>query len=187
MFTPSVRLGSIDKIGKLFCHFTPFTLMTTPLSSDDKTARELFLERAVAYFDEMKTVAENAPYGRTFDNVETFADQYGCNLLCQPLQLLLQEQIQDVEKKETEHCLTCQTKRCYRGKRTKGRLSIFGKVSLTRRYYEYSPCRLAEGRAMGSGQGEGASERLMGRRLKQTAAKWLLPRLNNMALLCAVR
>ena len=47
--------------------------------------------------------------------------------------------------------------------------------------------RLAEGRAIGSGQVEGACKHLIGSRLKQTWAKWLVPRLNRMATLCAIR
>ena len=46
--------------------------------------------------------------------------------------------------------------------------------------------RLAEGRSIGSGQVEGACKNLIGRRLKQTGAKWRLRRVNNMATLCAV-
>ena len=47
--------------------------------------------------------------------------------------------------------------------------------------------RLAEGRAIGSGQVEGACKNLIGKRLKQTWARWLVPRLNRMAILCAIR
>jgi hypothetical protein len=47
--------------------------------------------------------------------------------------------------------------------------------------------RLAEGRAIGSGQVEGACKHLIGARLKQTWAKWLVPRLNRMAVLCSIR
>jgi hypothetical protein len=47
--------------------------------------------------------------------------------------------------------------------------------------------RLSEGRTIGSGQVEGACKHLIGARLKQTWAKWLLPRLNNMAIICSVR
>jgi hypothetical protein len=46
--------------------------------------------------------------------------------------------------------------------------------------------RLAEGRAIGSGQVEGACKNMIGKRLKQTGAKWKLERLNEMAVLCAV-
>jgi len=47
--------------------------------------------------------------------------------------------------------------------------------------------RLAEGRAIGSGQVEGACKHLIGARLKQTWAKWRVTRLNRMAVLCSVR
>lgn len=46
--------------------------------------------------------------------------------------------------------------------------------------------RLTEGRSIGSGQIEGACKNLIGRRLKQTAAKWRTRRLNRMAGLCVV-
>lgn len=47
--------------------------------------------------------------------------------------------------------------------------------------------RLAEGRSIGSGQVEGACKNMIGRRLKQTGAKWRIRRLNAMTSLCAVR
>jgi len=47
--------------------------------------------------------------------------------------------------------------------------------------------RLLEGRAIGSGQVEGACKNLMGKRLKQTWAKWKPDRLNRMAVICAIR
>ena len=46
--------------------------------------------------------------------------------------------------------------------------------------------RLAEGRAIGSGQVEGACKSMIGRRLKQTGARWNVDRLNEMAVLCSV-
>ena len=46
--------------------------------------------------------------------------------------------------------------------------------------------RLANGRSIGSGQIEGACKNLIGRRLKQTAARWRVRRVNRMAGLCAV-
>jgi hypothetical protein len=47
--------------------------------------------------------------------------------------------------------------------------------------------RLFEGRAIGSGQVEGACKNMIGRRLKQTGARWKVRRLNRMTVLCAVR
>jgi hypothetical protein len=47
--------------------------------------------------------------------------------------------------------------------------------------------RLAEGRVIGSGQVEGACKNMIGKRLKQTNAQWLVPRLNRMTVICSVR
>ncbi|MCL2710929.1 MAG: hypothetical protein FWE95_08615 [Planctomycetaceae bacterium] len=47
--------------------------------------------------------------------------------------------------------------------------------------------RLAEGRAIGSGQVEGACKHLIGKRLKQAWAKWKVERLDQMAMLCSLR
>jgi hypothetical protein len=46
--------------------------------------------------------------------------------------------------------------------------------------------RLSEGRVIGSGQVEGACKSMIGRRLKQTNARWDVNRLNRMVMLCAV-
>ncbi len=47
--------------------------------------------------------------------------------------------------------------------------------------------RLAEGRVIGSGQAEGACKHWIGRRLKQTGARWQLDRVNRMATLCSLK
>lgn len=46
--------------------------------------------------------------------------------------------------------------------------------------------RLSEGRSIGSDQVEGACKNLIGRRLKQTGARWRVSRVNRMAALCSV-
>ena len=46
--------------------------------------------------------------------------------------------------------------------------------------------RLSEGRSIGSGQIEGACKNLIGRRLKQTGARWRVRRVNRMAGRCAL-
>lgn len=46
--------------------------------------------------------------------------------------------------------------------------------------------RLREGRSIGSGQVEGACKNLIGRRLKQTGARWRIRRVNRMAGLCCL-
>ena len=47
--------------------------------------------------------------------------------------------------------------------------------------------RLAEGRVIGSGLVEGACKQVVGRRLKQTGARWKVRRVERMATLCAVQ
>jgi hypothetical protein len=47
--------------------------------------------------------------------------------------------------------------------------------------------RLAEGRAIGSGLVEGSCKQVVGRRLKQTGARWKVRRVERMATLCAVQ
>ncbi len=46
--------------------------------------------------------------------------------------------------------------------------------------------RLALGRSIGSGQVEGACKHMIGRRLKQTGARWRVRRVNRMASLCSL-
>jgi hypothetical protein len=46
--------------------------------------------------------------------------------------------------------------------------------------------RLARGQSIGSGQVEGACKNLIGRRLKQTGARWRVRRVNRMAGLCSL-
>ena len=48
------------------------------------------------------------------------------------------------------------------------------------------PTRLADGRSIGSGQVEGACKNLIGRRLKQTGARWAFRRVNRMGVLCCL-
>jgi hypothetical protein len=47
--------------------------------------------------------------------------------------------------------------------------------------------RLSEGRAIGSGQVEGACKSMIGKRLKQTGARWKVRNLNRMLIVCALR
>ena len=47
--------------------------------------------------------------------------------------------------------------------------------------------RLWEGRAIGSGQVEGACKSMIGRRLKQTGTRWKVRRLNRMTAICSIK
>ena len=77
--------------------------MTARPDRSDKPARELFLEQAAAYFDDLKNSAENASYGQVFDHAEAFAVKQGRELIRQSLETMLQEQIDDHQKKKKRH------------------------------------------------------------------------------------
>ena len=62
---------------------------------------------------------------------------------------------------------------------------LLGYLSNHTDHLHYSD-RLAQGRSIGSGQVEGACKNLIGRRLKQTGARWRIQRVNRMAGLCSV-
>jgi hypothetical protein len=66
----------------------------------EKTGKELFLEQAAAYYDEMKAAAENATYGQMFHQAEAFAVLQGRELVRKSLETIVQEQVDDLEKKK---------------------------------------------------------------------------------------
>ena len=63
--------------------------------------------------------------------------------------------------------------------------SLSGYVEHQRNHLNYAE-RLAAGRPIGSGLVEGACKHLVGRRLKQTGARWLIPNANRMAILASL-
>ena len=81
-----------------------------------------------------------------------------------------------------EHLRT--TKRHFRRSPTKAAaLTALQNYFRRQKDHLHYPRRLAEGRAIGSGQVEGACKHLVGRRLKQTGARWRVRRVNRMAIL----
>ena len=67
---------------------------------DNETAKALFLEQAVAYYDDLKSAAENAPYGQVLDKAELFAIVQGRELIRRSLETVIQERIIDVEQEQ---------------------------------------------------------------------------------------
>ena len=97
---------------------------------DAHTAKQLFLERAAAYYDELNAATENAPYGQTFNHAEAFVVNEGRELLRSSLETIMQANIDELEKKkETKKCQKCQTKKRHRGYRNKNRLSAVGNIT----------------------------------------------------------
>ena len=60
-------------------------------------------------------------------------------------------------------------------------------VTSIRLVHHWNAARLAQGRSIGSGLVEGACKQVIGRRLKQTGARWRVRRVERMAALCAVQ
>jgi hypothetical protein len=65
-------------------------------SVPESTGEELFLEQARAYYREIKTVAENAPHGHTFDHTEAAVMPKGRELIRKSFEIIVQEQINDL-------------------------------------------------------------------------------------------
>jgi len=100
-----------------------------PLTAEH--AKNLFLERAAAYYDELNAAAENAPYGQTFHHAETFVANEGRELIRSSLESIMQVKIDELEKTilpvlrgKTTLCPKCQTKKRHRGYQNKNRLSV---------------------------------------------------------------
>jgi len=69
--------------------------------------------------------------------------------------------------------------------RQSARQGLLNYLSEHRHHLHYRE-RLASGQSIGSGQVEGACKNLIGRRLKQTSARWKPRRVNRMAGLCSI-
>jgi hypothetical protein len=112
---------------------------------NEQTAKEYWLEQCAAYFDDLKASAKNAPPGQLVNCAETVAIEQGQELIRQSLETLIQEQIDEVEKKkETRECQKCQETKRHLGYRMKTISSARGPLKLARRYDQCYPCRLPE-------------------------------------------
>jgi len=65
----------------------------------DSEAEALFLEQAQAYFRDIQNTANNAPYGKVLEQVEDRILLKSRELVRQSMELSLQEQIDQLEKK----------------------------------------------------------------------------------------
>ena len=74
--------------------------LPTDLNIQAKSPREaLFLQFAQAYYQEMQAVGKNAPFGQALNQADHFASQNTRELGRKSLELVMQDQINDVEKK----------------------------------------------------------------------------------------
>ena len=109
--------------------------LPTNLNIQAKSPREaLFLQFAQAYYQEMQAVGQNAPFGQALNQADHFASQNTRELGRKSLELVMQDQINNVEKKENESrtCEKCQTKKRHRGYSPKIILSSQGDIKLLR-------------------------------------------------------
>jgi len=112
---------------------------------NEQTAKEYWLEQCAAYFDDLKSAAQNAPRGQVLNYVEAAVIEQGHELIRQSLETLIQDEIDEVEKKnETRECPKCGQKKRHLGYRSKEIFSARGPIKLERLYDECRPCRLPE-------------------------------------------
>lgn len=73
-------------------------------------AETLILEQTLAFYREMKAAAQNAPHGKVVDAADSFSFNRAPELLRKNLAALLQEQIEEVEKKKKLNVLAVERK-----------------------------------------------------------------------------
>ena len=75
---------------------------TSPITAIiPESAREaLFLQFAQAYYQDMQAVGNNAPFGQILNQVDTFAFENTRELGRKSLELILEDQIEQAEKKD---------------------------------------------------------------------------------------
>jgi len=67
---------------------------------DHDVAKQLFLEQASAFFDDLQAAAKHAPYGKIIDKAELLAVEQGRELIRGSLESIVQESITQVEQEQ---------------------------------------------------------------------------------------
>lgn len=131
-------------------------------------------EEVLDVFHALQRVSETskAIYGEGTEAATTWADDVGRDLLASGWPVVSQS--------------LADTQKTIRKKSARTALAkLTGYLGRQPEHLQYAR-RLAEGRAIGSGQAEGACKHMIGRRLKQTGARWRIRRVNRMASLCCL-
>jgi len=118
-----------------------------PLSSvtPQSEAEAIVVQHALALYRDAKAHAKNAPHGQFLTYAEALTVVRGRELLKTTLQTLVQEEVNDFEKKnETRLCPMCQTKKRHRGRPSRQIETATGTIEVKRRYDECIPCKLLE-------------------------------------------
>ncbi len=97
-----------------------------------EAAKKRFLEQAEAYFDDLQTTGRQAPDGQVINQMEALVLQRGSELIRQSLQLALQEEVENHEKKRNA-ARKCQAKKRRRGYKSKKIVTAVGSIKLKRK------------------------------------------------------
>ena len=116
-----------------------------PTINPETESEAYFVAQALAYYRDMKKIAQNAPFGQFLNYAEAVALSQGRELIRTSLETIVQEEVSNIEKKnETALCPNCQEKKRNRGGRTKQIVAAVGTIAVERRYDECSPCHHSE-------------------------------------------
>ena len=142
----------------------------------------LRLEQALLRAKERETTADAAPDGQELSRVAALAVPAARERARRAVEAAWQTQADAAEKKGARPRLPLRPAPVGRGPRraVDGLANCFAERA---DYLGYAD-RLASGRSMGSGLVEGACQQGIGRRRKQTGARWTIRRANRMATLC---
>jgi hypothetical protein len=114
-------------------------MMKIRLSPSEVTA--LLHTKLDALLAECDQVSENAAYGQTLDDLDTFFLTKGRKFLQETFEAKLQERIDQTEATtEAKQCPDCKEKTHYQDRRSKTIVSAHGHVTAFRRYRYCKPC-----------------------------------------------
>jgi hypothetical protein len=116
--------------------------MTKGKIAVDDGAEALFVEQALAVFRELRQTAKDAPDGEVLHQAEMVAVRQGRELIRRGLESVIQDQAEEVEKKNapTRTC-SCGGVRAHRGRKGKTFLTAAGPIRLSRVYFVCRKCR----------------------------------------------
>ena len=108
---------------------------------DHDAGKTLFLEQAAAFYDDLKSAASHAPYGKVIDKAELFAIVAGRELIRSSLEAVIQGQITEVEQEQKNGTTyPCGGTRRHRGYTTKQVVTALNIIKCKRVYKECRVC-----------------------------------------------
>lgn len=111
------------------------------MQSPTPLVRDLLTEKFHALLDECDLVTQNATFGKTLDDLETFFLLQGRTFLREVFQEKLQERIEQTEADASPSCPDCKKKTAIKDKKPKLITSAHGTIKISRRYHYCSLCK----------------------------------------------